>query len=182
MGYQQRQYQKIIGQATSIYTATETVEYQKKEEQSEIGSKTTTEPKLDLASEENENMNKAQMSSISILSNSDNQAESSMTKVSSTQENDTKEIDTTSPIPSSKSFSSENPAMSMTESYTALLTQYEELKERAEAFKLEIATTQIEKSLVESSLDFIIEEVRRLDSIEALENLKNRYAICSVKF
>jgi len=180
--YQQRQYQKTIGQATSIYTATKTVAYQKKEEQSEIGSKTTTEPKLDLASEENENMNEAQMSSISIVGNSDNEADSSMTKVSSTQENDTEKIDTTSPIPSSTSFSTQNPAMSMTESYTALLTKYEKLKETAKTDRLEIATMQIEKGLAESSLDFIIEEVRRVDSIEALENLKNRYAICSVKF
>ena len=122
------------------------------------------------------------MSSISIEGNSDNEADSSMTKVSSTQENDTEKIDTTSPIPSSTSFSTQNPAMPTTESYTALLTQYENLKETAENHRLEIATMQIKKGLAESSLDFIIEEVGRVDSIEALENLKNRYAICSVKF
>merc|ERR1712183_931680 len=76
-----------------------------------------------------------------------------MTKVSSTQENDTEKIDTTSPIPSSTSFSTQNPAMSMTESYTALLKQYEKLKETAENYRLEIATMQIEKGLAESSLD-----------------------------
>merc|ERR1712150_146474 len=98
------------------------------------------------------------------------------------QENDTEKIDTTSPMPSSTSFSTENPAMSMTESYTALLTKYEKLKETAKTDRLEIATMQIEKGLAESSLDFIIEQVAKLDSIEALKNLQNRYAICSVKF
>merc|ERR1712018_429914 len=98
------------------------------------------------------------------------------------QENDTEKIDTTSPIPSSTSFSTQNPAMAMTESYTALLKQYEKLKETAENYRLEIATMQIEKGLAESSLEIIIEDVRRVDSIEALENLKNRYAIFSVKF
>lgn len=180
--YQQRQYQKPIGQATSIYTATKTVAYQKKEEQSEIGSETTTEPKLDLASEENENMNEAQMSSILMVGNCDNEADSSVTKVSSTQENDTEKIDTTSPIPSLTSFSTENKAMSMTESYTVLLTQYEKLRETAENYRLEIATMQIEKGLAESSLDFIIEQVEKLESVEDVDNLKKRYAICSVKF
>jgi len=180
--YQQTQCHKTIGQATSIYTAPKTVSYQKRGEQSEIGSKTTTEPELDLASEENENMHEAQMFSISIVGNSDNEADSTMTKVSSTQENDTEKIDTTSPMPSSTSFSTENPAMSMTESYTALLTKYEKLKETAKTDRLEIATMQIEKGLAESSLDFIIEQVAKLDSIEALKNLQNRYAICSVKF
>merc|ERR1712183_857529 len=180
--YQQTQCHKTIGQATSINTAPKTVAYQKRGEQSEIGSKTTTEPELDLASEENENMHEAQMFSISIVGNRDNEADSTMTKVSSMQENDTEKIDTTSLISSSTSFSTENPAMSMTESYTALLTKYEKLKETAKNDRLEIATMQIEKGLAESSLDFIIEQVAKLDSIEALKNLQNRYAICSVKF
>merc|ERR1712088_181810 len=119
--------------------APKTVAYPKRGEQSEIGSKTTTEPELDLASEENENMHEAQMFSISIVGNSDNEADSTMTKVSSTQEN-------------------------------------------AKNHGLEIATMQIEKGLAESSLDFIIEQVAKLDSIEALKNLQNRYAICSVTF
>merc|ERR1712183_1022892 len=96
--------------------------------------------------------------------------------------NDTEKIDTTSLISSSTSFSTENPAMSMTETWAALLTKYEKLKETAKNDRLEIATMQIEKGLAESSLDFIIEQVAKLDSIEALKNLQNRYAICSVKF
>jgi hypothetical protein len=164
--YQQRQYQKTIGQATSIYTATKTVAYQKKEEQSEIGSKTTTEPKLDLASEENENMNEAQMSSISIVGISDNEADSSMTKVSSTQENDTKKIDTTSPIPSSTSFSTENPAMSMTESFTALLTKYEKLKETAKTDRLEIGVNAHLTNVGDCIGALLSEGVAKLDSIE----------------
>ena len=72
--------------------------------------------------------------------------------------------------------------MSTNESYKALLGKYKKLNETAEELRLEVATLQIEKGLVESSLDFIIEQLQKSDSIEALEHLKNRYAICSAKF
>merc|ERR1712141_642338 len=158
---------------------------QEKEEKSDIGLKTIIKPMVYLAAESNQNMHEAQLPSISIVGKSDDKIDSSMEKVSSTQENDEKEIDTASKnvviISSSTSTSTEDLAMSTNDSYIDLLAKYEELKKRAEDFRLEIATTQIEKNLVESSLDFIIEQVGKLDSIEALENHRNRYAICSTK-
>merc|ERR1712141_416551 len=158
---------------------------QEKDEKSDIGSKTITKPMVYMGSEANQNMHEAQLPSISIVGKSDDEIDSSMEKVSSTQENDEKEIDTASKnvviITSSTSSSTEDLAMFTNDSYADLLEKYEELKKRAEDFRLEIATTQIEKNLVESSLDFIIEQVGKLDSIEALENLRNRYAICSTK-
>ena len=181
-------YNKPIVKKDQEYQDIETTSkklYQEREEKSDIGSKTSTEPIVSLASEAaNQYKVEAHLSSISVCT-SDNKADSSMGKVSSTQENDTEEMNTSSQnggiISSSTSSSVENVDISTNESYTDLLGKYEELKERTEDFRLEIATTQIEKSLVESSLDFLIEQVGKLDSIEALENLRNRYAICSAK-
>jgi len=181
-------YNTPIFKKDQVYQDIETTSrksYQEKDEKSDIGSKTIIKPMVYLASEANQNMHEAQLSSISIVGKSDDKIDSSMAKVSSTQENDTKEIDSTSKnvviITSSTSSSTEDLAMSTNDSYTDLLAKYEELKKRAEDLRLEIATTQMERNLVESSLDFIIEQVGKLDSIEALENLRNRYAICSTK-
>ena len=42
-----------------------------------------------------------------------------------------------------------------------------------------IAVLKIEKGLIESSWDLIIKQMGKLDSIEALEQLKKQYATCT---
>ena len=67
--------------------------------------------------------------------------------------------------------------MSMCEKCTSLLNQYEKAKETADNIKLENAILIIEKGLIESSWDLFIKKLEKIDSIEALEELKNRYSI-----
>ena len=95
------------------------------------------------------------------------------------QDNDTKTFVTTSPNEetkmSSTSTSTEDLPMSMCEGCTSLLNQYEKSKETADNLRLEIANLIIEKGLIESSWDLFIKKVEEIDSIEALEQLKNRF-------
>ena len=78
---------------------------------------------------------------------------------------------------SSIALSTENVALTTTAIYSSLLKKYEKIKETANNFKLEIATLQIEKGLVESSWDFFITQLGNLDSMEALEEFKKRHSI-----
>ena len=95
------------------------------------------------------------------------------------QDNDTKTFVTTSPNEetkmSSTSTSTEDLPMSMCEGCTSLLNQYEKSKETTDNLRLEIAILIIEKGLIESSWDLFIKKVEEIDSIEALEQLKNRF-------
>ena len=59
--------------------------------------------------------------------------------------------------------------------YEPLLNQYEKAKETADNLKLENSILIIEKGLIESSWDLFIKKVEEIDSIEALEQLKNRF-------
>ena len=55
--------------------------------------------------------------------------------------------------------------------------KYEKIKETADNLRLENATLQIEKGLVESSWDFFITKLGDLDSMEALEEFKDKHSI-----
>ena len=57
------------------------------------------------------------------------------------------------------------------------MNQYEKAKETADNIKLENAILIIEKGLIESSWDLFIKKLEKIDSIEALEQLKNQFSI-----
>ena len=75
--------------------------------------------------------------------------------------------------------STEDLPMSTGEKYTSLLGQYDKLQVDAHKLRLEIAVLKIENGLIESSWDLIIKQMGKLDSIEALEQLKKQYATCT---
>ena len=119
-------------------------------------------------------------SSLLLVAEKDNRAGQAVPKVILKQENLTKNLVTTVPNDETKvssTFSSkEDLPMSTGEKYTSLLGQYEKLQVDAYKLRLEIAVLKIEKGLIESSWDLIIKQMGKLDSIEALEQLKKQYA------
>ena len=61
--------------------------------------------------------------------------------------------------------------------YSSLLKKHQEITETADHLKLENATLQIEKGLVESSWESFITNLRDIDSMEALDEFKYKHSI-----
>ena len=131
------------------------LEYQENPKSYKIDKKITTEPRTDsnlqLYNERPENF---PSSELLFAANIDIE-ESKVTNLPSTLNYGTTNFVTTSNFDdtnmSSIALSTENVALTSTAISSSLLKKYEKIKETANNFKLEIATLQIEKGLVESS-------------------------------
>ena len=156
-------------------------EYQENPKRYKIDKKIPTEPKIDsnlqLCNERPENFPSSEL----LLAANIDIEESKVTNLPSTLNYGTTNFVTTSNFDdtnmSSIALTTENVALTTTAIHSSLLKKYEKIKETANNFKLENATLQIEKGLVESSWDFFITQLGNLDSMEALEEFKKRHYI-----